>query len=304
MNIELTKNKSLHDDHSLLAVKTSIEKSEQGLHSAKMSAADAKRWKTSLEFEAMFMGQMMKAMRQTIDESEVADKAPGHEIFNDMLDQEYARSNLHSPQKNGALGLLAAKQGKSTGLAAQIYRSLARQEGLVPSPLGPEKLLQQIKPGQFMQGLRNAEAKHISPAVNDAKTKLNEVILDPLIEKASVLFQVSKNLIKSVIQHESGNRPDAISPAGAKGLMQLMDSTASDLKVKNVFDPQENVFAGTKYLKSLLEKFGGDEAKALAGYNAGPAHVEKYGTVPPFPETQRYVKQVLQTKWAWDKQEK
>jgi soluble lytic murein transglycosylase-like protein len=125
----------------------------------------------------------------------------------------------------------------------------------------------------------------------------------PLIEKASRVFGVDAALIASVIQTESGYRTDAVSPAGAKGLMQLMDSTSKSLGVRDPFDPEANVMGGTKYLAKLLERFGGNEGVALAAYNAGPGRIQRLGIANDedlsnryhlLPqETQNYVRKVL-----------
>lgn len=115
---------------------------------------------------------------------------------------------------------------------------------------------------------------------------------DDLIESSADKYGVDSDLIKAVIGAESGYRSDAVSGSGAQGLMQLMPSTAAGLGVSDPFDPQQNIEAGTKYLKSQLDRFG-DVKQALAAYNAGPGAVVKYGGVPPFKETQNYVNKVL-----------
>jgi soluble lytic murein transglycosylase-like protein len=114
-----------------------------------------------------------------------------------------------------------------------------------------------------------------------------------IIKDASKAHGVDEDLIRAVIRQESGFNPGAESHCGAMGLMQLMPGTAKDLGVNNGFDARENVMGGVKYLKSLLDRFDGNVTKALAGYNAGPGAVEKHGGVPPYAETQNYVKNIL-----------
>jgi soluble lytic murein transglycosylase-like protein len=116
---------------------------------------------------------------------------------------------------------------------------------------------------------------------------------DDHIRQAAVLYQIPEDLIRAVIQVESDFDPRAVSPANARGLMQLMPETAERMLVTDVFDPRQNIFGGVRYLRVLANLFNGDIELTVAGYNAGEGAVIRYGGIPPFPETQEYVKRVL-----------
>src|SRR6267154_3719201 len=117
--------------------------------------------------------------------------------------------------------------------------------------------------------------------------------LNEVINAASGTYRLDPDLVNSVIRAESGFNVRAVSPKGAQGLMQLMPGTASQLGVRNTFDPQANVEGGTRYLRELLERYNFDLVKALAAYNAGPRRVEQFGGVPPYYETRAYVARIV-----------
>ena len=121
----------------------------------------------------------------------------------------------------------------------------------------------------------------------------NPAQYEQLINTCAVKYGVNPSLVKAVIHAESGYNPNAVSRAGASGLMQLMPGTAKQLKVTDRFDPNQNVDGGVRYLKFLLDTFKGDVPLALAAYNAGLSKVAKHGGIPPYEETRNYVNKVM-----------
>lgn len=117
--------------------------------------------------------------------------------------------------------------------------------------------------------------------------------LEKIFEAAAEKYGVDIDLLKAIAKAESNFNPKATSKSGAMGIMQLMPATAKGLGVKDAYDPQQNIMGGAKYIASLLEKYDGNISYALAAYNAGSGNVAKYGGIPPFEETQKYVAKVL-----------
>lgn len=133
-----------------------------------------------------------------------------------------------------------------------------------------------------------------SIATQRAGSRMAPHTLNRYIQTAATNHQVDPLLIKAVIKAESNFDPNAVSPKGAQGLMQLMPGTARDLRVNNPFDPLQNINGGTKYLRYLLDNYHGNVELSLAAYNAGPGRVTPNGTVPRIPETRAYVAKVLE----------
>lgn len=135
-------------------------------------------------------------------------------------------------------------------------------------------------------------ACNIHSAVDFATVALNLEIYKAEVAAAAAEFGVDPALLRAVMHAESAFNPNAISNAGAQGLMQLMPATASDVGVANPFEPMQNIRGGARYLSLLLRQFNGDERLATAAYNAGPLNVAKYSGIPPFDETRVYVERV------------
>lgn len=161
-----------------------------------------------------------------------------------------------------------------------------------------DKVLQSTAKSQFGTLLRNKGITSVdaqlytNPNVSITKRPSKEQIMS-MIDVASEKYGVDSKLVKALVQQESGFNPNAKSKVGAMGLMQLMPSTAKGLGVTNPMDPKQNIEGGVKYLKSMLDRFHGNTILALAAYNAGPNAVSKYDGVPPYKETQNYVKSIL-----------
>lgn len=149
----------------------------------------------------------------------------------------------------------------------------------------PAELVVNVVPNEIVETLPEEEA---------ARTLRLLPHLATIIEPAAERHAVDPNLVAAVIWAESNGDPNAVSHKGARGLMQLMPATAQELGVVSVLDPEQNVEGGTRYLRSMLDRHGGDVSLALAAYNAGPEAVRRYGGVPPYKETRGYVDRVLE----------
>jgi len=188
---------------------------------------------------------------------------------------------------------------------AQAKVRIMELENYVSSVAPPVKTETEVKAKPFIDVLKaSAPQEKVfdlskvdkPPTVFGSLTKKTnwskDQILD-LIDKTSEKYGLDSKLVRALVRQESGFNPNAKSHAGAMGLMQLMPKTAEGLGVQDPWNPVENVEGGVKYLKSMLKRFNGNVVLALAAYNAGPNAVSKYNAVPPYKETQNYVKSIL-----------
>ncbi|MBI3930164.1 MAG: lytic transglycosylase domain-containing protein [Armatimonadetes bacterium] len=141
-------------------------------------------------------------------------------------------------------------------------------------------------------GLTGAYSRQEQPLPEPDPPRVEIYTLHDSIRHEAEQMWLDPVLVDLVVRYESGYNPDAVSPAGATGLMQLMPGTAALMNVKDPFDPEQNLAGGSRYLAMMLERFG-DVRLALAAYNAGPKAVEFWGAIPPYPETQHYVENIM-----------
>lgn len=255
--------------------------------------------KVTKEFESLLFYEMLKNMRKTIPESSGGDDVfsggLGKEIFTEMFDMQLAQKMA----KGGKGSVADILYQRLKGLVDQ--REAEQIVDVTKVPLKTVSDAIPLKRSIFIESPRKFHEIEISPETKSQPISLNYGdSLDKkitsqygrLIAMAARETDVDSSLIHSVIKVESSGNARAESHAGARGLMQLIDSTAKQYGVKRVFDPKENIMAGSRYLRDLIDRFG-DTSLALAAYNAGPANVDKYGGIPPFKETQNYVQRVL-----------
>jgi soluble lytic murein transglycosylase-like protein len=152
--------------------------------------------------------------------------------------------------------------------------------------------------GRFKLYMRSSEGERrarpgVTPVPPSDRSIERFTRYDAWIRQAATLYQIPEELVRAVIKVESDYDARAVSPVGAQGLMQLMPETALRMQVRDSFDPRENIFGGTRYLRVLANVFNGDLQLTIAGYNAGEGAVARHGGIPPYEETQNYVVQVL-----------
>lgn len=257
--------------------------------------------KATREFESFFIYQMLKAMRKTIPEQTLSqgvalDGGLGKDIFTEIFDMEIARKATFGGH-NSISELMYKSMEKL--IDAQFEKPVSQPQiksldQPAVEPLEIDQTRPRPLPAREPQPIKIERSDHGLPLRTVRRPLQSDPIMarfGQFIEEAAEENKLDSALISSVIRAESNGNPGAVSRKGAKGLMQLIDSTARELKVRDPFDPRQNIRAGSRYLRKLLDQFG-DLKLALAAYNAGPGNVTKHGGMPPFQETRDYVRRV------------
>ena len=224
------------------------------------------------QFESLLTSMMLKSMNKTTSGISGEEAGYGNDMFDTMFEQQ--------------IGSFISET-KSLGIAEVLYKKITGEE--MTSEMR-NKISTKIKVNSTNSTKTESDTTRVTPSEGSIN-RLNKY--ETTIDEAAQSYGVDKNIIKSIIMTESAGNKNAVSSAKAKGLMQLMDSTATDMGVKNSFNPRENILGGTKYFAQMLRQYNGDTKLALAAYNAGPKNVEKYNGVPPFDETKNYINKVL-----------
>jgi soluble lytic murein transglycosylase-like protein len=202
-----------------------------------------------------------------------------------------ATGSAQTPPADAVSRMQASTQRQMLSVARMktaIEASIARQKKSIAKRPGMES-----QGGLFVLPFAAAAQPPFPAAVRPPCAALPSAEVEALAAQAGEASSVSPDLLRSVMKEESGFRPCAVSAKGAMGLMQLMGPTASELGVGNAFDPRENVTAGARFLRHLIDLYGGDLTLALSAYNAGPARVDAASGIPEIPETAGYVNRIL-----------
>jgi len=281
-----------------------------------------KKAAAEMQFRAAFLRQLLEPLTRELISTSGSGEGVGsgmetyrfflEEALSGQLEREWPL-----PELDLDVAGAAARRAQDVERAAASYASATAVRGMAlsassvlsgsagPGPKEPAA----VNPPSLQNPLDWIGSRPITRATTSLATPSPDLTSSPLrrpdsltqsIARAAESVSLPDSLLRAVVEVESGGNSQAVSPAGAQGLMQLMPGTAAELGVTNPFDPKQNLEGGARYLAQQLERFDGDIRLALAAYNAGPGAVKRHGGIPPYPETQRYVESVLEWKARFD----
>lgn len=301
---------------TIAALKLDSARPTSGNHRSP-EAVESRLRTAAKEFESLFVQTLLKSMRQTVPVSDLIDNQGEMNTYRQMLDEEMAKSIGESG--NMGIAEMVTRQFlpyvDGSGPPDTLLDPGPRPYPDEAAPLRPEQLSPLPDAGprftagrSFTAAMSAYGVRQAGPvaAETDSLTRLRQAAgqvggdtatavarYGPAIDAAARAEGVPPELVTAVLVRESAGRSDAVSSAGARGLMQLMPDTAREVGVTDVHDPEQSIRGGARYLARMLERFDGDTSLALAAYNAGPGNVSRAGDkVPDFPETVRYVGKV------------
>ena len=229
-------------------------------------------WDAAEKLEALFVTQLVKASRMISTGG--AGEHAGGSVYQGLAEESFGE---------------ALAQSSDFGISRELIQSLRATEagGTLRPAHGPAASHRASEGQSSSAPPRNRESAQLD------KLAARLAPFSEAVSDAAGQYGIDPSVITAVIVAESGGNARAVSPSGARGLMQIMPGTARELGLANPFDPRESILAGTRYLARMLDRFGGDLTLALAAYNAGPGAVRRHGGIPPYRETMRYVSKVL-----------
>ena len=250
--------------------------------------------KTSMTIDAYLRNAGLKSVGTTGHKSSIPLKTDLNPSFSEDLESATSSIPPESTGKKTGLTIADYLNQASTGPSGGFFRnSTIRGSSLHPGRLNTFNY-PPVPSNQVPTAAASAAQGLAMRTDTGATAPLDgKALIADSIKSAARRYHLPEKLIESVIQAESNFQVDAVSPAGAQGLMQLMPATARELGVDDPFDIRQNINGGAGYLRQMLDRFGGDVRLALAAYNAGPGTVEKYNGDVPYRETQNYIERVL-----------
>lgn len=260
---------------------------DASMGSPRLNPVSREAWRTGLQNnKGPGSASFSNLLKQVTAPTQAAEQDPAADSLNARLSLVLSRHMMM--QINESLLGILTEDGDDQPLCAPFMDGL---EQMLSNRAAGRKMMSEIRQAPSKNSFQEIEANGTVTATTEEAKRTDSLDIEAIIEKAATTFGVNSGLIKAVIQAESSFNPDAVSPKGAMGLMQLMPDTAKELGVKDPLNPTENVMGGTRYLKQLLDRYEGSTPLALAAYNWGMGNLDSRPSQMP-RETKNYVAKI------------